>query len=131
MPDPVWSLHPQLAADTMLVGDLALSRLLAINAADYPWLILVPRRADAVEFADLGSDAFPLTAEIGVVSLALKELTRCDKIRDRRQAWCRLQAAGAATTPGRAWAASLVVFFSCPAKREGGPRVSTVEGASA
>jgi len=27
---------------------------------------------------------FPLTAEIGVVSLALKELTRCDKIRDRR-----------------------------------------------
>ena len=80
MPDPVWSLHPQLAADTMLVGDLALSRLLAINAADYPWLILVPRRADAVELADLGSDAFPLTAEIGVVSLALKELTHCDKI---------------------------------------------------
>ena len=33
-----------------------------------------------VELADLGSDAFPLTAEIGVVSLALKELTRCDKI---------------------------------------------------
>src|SRR5262249_23948466 len=31
MPDPEWSLHPQLAADTMLVGDLALSRLLAIN----------------------------------------------------------------------------------------------------
>ena len=80
MPDPEWSLHPQLAADTMLVGDLALSRLLAINAADYPWLILVPRRADAVELADLGSDAFPLTAEIGVVSLALKELTGCDKI---------------------------------------------------
>jgi diadenosine tetraphosphate (Ap4A) HIT family hydrolase len=80
MPDPEWSLHPQLAADTMPVGDLALSRLLAINAADYPWLILVPRRTGVVELADLGSDAFPLTAEIGVVSLALKELTRCDKI---------------------------------------------------
>jgi hypothetical protein len=26
MPDPEWLLHPQLAADTMLVGDLALSR---------------------------------------------------------------------------------------------------------
>jgi hypothetical protein len=26
MPDPEWSLHTQLAADTMLVGDLALSR---------------------------------------------------------------------------------------------------------
>jgi diadenosine tetraphosphate (Ap4A) HIT family hydrolase len=80
MPDPLWSLHPQLANDTTLVGDLALSRLLAINAADYPWLILVPRRSGAVELADLGSDAFPLTAEIALVSLALKELTRCDKI---------------------------------------------------
>ena len=60
MPDPEWSLHPQLAAGSSIVGDLALSRLLAINAADYPWLILVPRRADAVELADLGSDAFPL-----------------------------------------------------------------------
>ena len=77
---PEWSLHPQLVADTVSVGDLALSRVLAINAADYPWLVLVPRRADAVELADLGSDAFPLTAEIGVVSLALKELTHCDKI---------------------------------------------------
>ena len=80
MSEGAWSLHPQLAADTMHVGDLALSQLLAINAADYPWLVLVPRRAGVVELADLGSDAFPLTAEIGVVSLALKELTRCDKI---------------------------------------------------
>jgi diadenosine tetraphosphate (Ap4A) HIT family hydrolase len=80
MSEGAWLLHPQLAADTTHVGDLALSRLLAINAADYPWLILVPRRTGVVELADLGGDAFPLTAEIGVVSLALKELTRCDKI---------------------------------------------------
>jgi diadenosine tetraphosphate (Ap4A) HIT family hydrolase len=80
MPDPLWSLHEKLAADTTPVGDLALSRLLAINAADYPWLVLVPRRPGAVELADLGSDAFPLMAEIGIVSLALKDLSRCDKI---------------------------------------------------
>jgi diadenosine tetraphosphate (Ap4A) HIT family hydrolase len=80
MPDPEWSLHPQLAADTTPVGDLALSRLLAINAADYPWLVLVPRRVGAVELADLGSDAFPLTAEIALVSLALKEFTHCHKL---------------------------------------------------
>jgi diadenosine tetraphosphate (Ap4A) HIT family hydrolase len=63
-----------------VVGDLALSRLLAINAADYPWLVLVPRRLGAAELADLGSDAFPLMAEIGLVSLALKDLTGCDTI---------------------------------------------------
>ena len=80
MSGPGWSLHPQLAADTMPVGDLALSRLLAINAADYPWLVLVPRRAAAVELADLGADAFPLMAEIALVSLALKELTHCNKL---------------------------------------------------
>jgi len=38
------------------------------------------RRAGAVELADLGSDAFPLTAELALVSLALKELTHCDKL---------------------------------------------------
>jgi diadenosine tetraphosphate (Ap4A) HIT family hydrolase len=80
MPDTGWSLHPQLASDTVPVGELALSRVLAINAADYPWLILVPRRADATEIADLGADAFPLMAEIALASLALKEVTQCDKI---------------------------------------------------
>ena len=53
MSEPVWSLHPQLEADTSPVGDLPLSRLLAIDDATYPWLVLVPRRADAVEIADL------------------------------------------------------------------------------
>ena len=42
---PVWSLHPQLESDTTAVGDCRLCRVLAINDADYPWLILVPRRA--------------------------------------------------------------------------------------
>ena len=44
MPDSGWSLHPQLEHDTMPVGDLGLSRVVAINDADFPWLILVPRR---------------------------------------------------------------------------------------
>jgi diadenosine tetraphosphate (Ap4A) HIT family hydrolase len=75
-----WSLHPQLEADTALLGDLALSRLLAINDADYPWLILVPRRAGVVEIADLGDEAGVLTAEIVRVSRALKDMTGCDKL---------------------------------------------------
>ena len=42
-----WSLHPQFENDTTTVGDLALSRVLAIDDADYPWLVLcrgVPAR---------------------------------------------------------------------------------------
>ena len=45
-----WSLHPQLAQDTVPLGDLPLVRALLTNDANYPWLILVaasarPRRA--------------------------------------------------------------------------------------
>jgi diadenosine tetraphosphate (Ap4A) HIT family hydrolase len=50
---PAWSLHPQLERDTTPLGDLPLSRVLIINDANYPWLLLVPRRADAVEVIDL------------------------------------------------------------------------------
>lgn len=79
-PAPGWSLHPQLHADTVPVGDLALSRLLAIDDADYPWLILVPRRGGAVEIADLGDEATALMAEIVTVSRALADVTGCDKL---------------------------------------------------
>ncbi len=76
-----WSLHPQLEHDTAPVGDLALSCILSINDADYPWLILVPRRAGVTEIADLGTDdAVQLTAEIIQASRVLKDVTRCDKL---------------------------------------------------
>ena len=39
-----WTLHPQLERDTASIGDLPLSRVLIINDANYPWLLLVPRR---------------------------------------------------------------------------------------
>jgi diadenosine tetraphosphate (Ap4A) HIT family hydrolase len=80
MSEPVWSLHPQLEADTSLVGDLPLSRVLAIDDATYPWLVLVPRRAGAVEIADLGADAALLMQEIVHLSRLLKTVTGCDKI---------------------------------------------------
>src|SRR5579884_1133386 len=75
-----WSLHPQLHADTSLVGDLSLSRVLAMKSADYPWLILVPRRAGAVEIIDLGAEQSILTEELALASGALKDETRCDKL---------------------------------------------------
>jgi diadenosine tetraphosphate (Ap4A) HIT family hydrolase len=75
-----WSLHPQLAADTVPVCDLALSRLLAMNDANFPWLILVPRRAGVSEIIDLGADQSVLMNELARVSRALKDETGCDKL---------------------------------------------------
>jgi diadenosine tetraphosphate (Ap4A) HIT family hydrolase len=80
MSETGWSLHPQLAADTVPVCDLALSRLLTMNDANFPWLILVPRRAGVSEIIDLGAEQALLMDEIGQVSRALKDETRCDKL---------------------------------------------------
>jgi diadenosine tetraphosphate (Ap4A) HIT family hydrolase len=75
-----WSLHPQLDADTVTVCDLALSRLLVMNDANFPWLILVPRRAGVSEIIDLGDERSLLMDEISLVSRALKDESRCDKL---------------------------------------------------
>ncbi len=76
-----WSLHPQLQRDTSPVGDLALSRVVAINDADFPWLVLVPRRLGAVEIADLDvAAAARLMDEIALTSRALRDITACDKL---------------------------------------------------
>ncbi|TXH05563.1 MAG: HIT domain-containing protein [Nevskiaceae bacterium] len=48
-----FDLHPQLAADTVAVGDLPLCRLLLMNDSRYPWTILVPRRAGLRELYEL------------------------------------------------------------------------------
>jgi diadenosine tetraphosphate (Ap4A) HIT family hydrolase len=76
-----WSLHPQLLADTVAVGDLALSRVLLTNDANYPWLILVPRRAGVTELIDLDEqDRRQLTTEIDAAARALKSITECEKL---------------------------------------------------
>ena len=76
-----FTLHPQLAQDTVPVGDLALSRVLLANDANYPWLILVPRRAGLVELIDLEeNEQVQLLGEIANAARALKEITACDKL---------------------------------------------------
>lgn len=67
-----WSLHPRLAADTVAVGDFGLSRLLLSNDANYPWLILVPRRAGIREIHELDeADQLQLLRESMLLSRAL------------------------------------------------------------
>ncbi len=80
-PPPAWSLHPQLEKDTMPLGNLPLSRVLVVNDATYPWLLLVPRRLGAGEIIDLTEvERAQLMTEIGRASRALKEVTGCDKL---------------------------------------------------
>ncbi|HZL39730.1 MAG TPA: HIT domain-containing protein [Pseudolabrys sp.] len=76
-----WSLHPQLAADTVPVGDLALSRALLTNDANFPWLILVPRQPGLVELIDLDENAqVQLLREIATCARVLKSITECEKL---------------------------------------------------
>ena len=73
-------LDPRLAGDTHPIGELALSRLLLMDDARYPWLILVPRIAGARELFDLdGRDRATLLAELDAVGRAIETLLRPDK----------------------------------------------------
>jgi diadenosine tetraphosphate (Ap4A) HIT family hydrolase len=76
-----FSLDPRLAADTIEIGDLALSRVLLMNDARYLWLILAPRRENLSELVDLDdSDRAVLMEEIAAVSKALIGSPGVDKI---------------------------------------------------
>lgn len=81
MPESAWSLHPQLKKDTIDIGDLPLSRVLVIKDANYPWLLLVPRREEVVEIIELSEiEQAQLMTEISRVARALKDITKCDKL---------------------------------------------------
>src|SRR5258707_1028420 len=74
-------LHPHLERDTVAAGDLPLCRVLVMDDANYPWLILVPRRPGIVEITDLGrSDQTALMRDIDRAARALKSVTDCDKL---------------------------------------------------
>jgi diadenosine tetraphosphate (Ap4A) HIT family hydrolase len=76
-----WTLDPQLARDTVEIGDMPLCRALLINDANYPWLLLVPRRHTIVEIVDLDTiEQAQLMSEIAHAARSLKAITGCDKI---------------------------------------------------
>src|SRR3546814_11526674 len=75
MPDSGFTLHPQLAADTFPVGDWPLSRVLLMNDAQFPWLILVPRREALREIYELSLSAQQLLLrEASTLGLALMDM---------------------------------------------------------
>jgi diadenosine tetraphosphate (Ap4A) HIT family hydrolase len=97
MPDPVaqeaamsqaisplrspFTLHEQLASDSHPVAELGLSALRLMDDSNYPWLILVPRVADARELIDLdATQQAALMQEVNQVSRVLKQLFRPYKL---------------------------------------------------
>ncbi len=76
-----FALHPQLAADTVTVGDWPLCRVLLMNESRYPWLILVPRRAGLRELYELDEqDRGQFFAESCQLAQTLQRQTGADKI---------------------------------------------------
>jgi diadenosine tetraphosphate (Ap4A) HIT family hydrolase len=84
IPDPHsagWLLDPLLERGTLTIGDLPLCRVLLIDDANYPWLLLVPRRLGVTEITDLDYiEQAQLMGEITHAARALKAVTNCDKI---------------------------------------------------
>jgi diadenosine tetraphosphate (Ap4A) HIT family hydrolase len=70
-------LHPRLMADTAVIVDWSLSRVLLMNDKRFPWIVLVPRRANVVELFDLDETSrTQLTTEIARAAERLKGWAR-------------------------------------------------------
>ena len=77
----MFELHPQLAQDSVTVGDLPLSRVLLAKDGLYPWLILVPRRPGIEEIFELDEeDQRQLAQESAALARAMKDFFRADKM---------------------------------------------------
>jgi diadenosine tetraphosphate (Ap4A) HIT family hydrolase len=68
-----WHLHPQLADDTHPVASWPLCEVRLMDDSNHPWLILVPRIAEATEVTDLApTQQLALVQEIDRACRALQ-----------------------------------------------------------
>jgi diadenosine tetraphosphate (Ap4A) HIT family hydrolase len=76
-----FALDSRLEADSVFVADGPLSQVRLMNDARFPWLLLVPRVADASEWIDLdGNQQRLLLAEINQLSKLLRAESGVQKI---------------------------------------------------
>jgi len=76
-----YALHPQLADDSHPLPGFALCELRLMDDANYPWLVLVPRVADAREWLDLTPEhQHQLSDEIDLAARVLSTLFRPFKL---------------------------------------------------
>lgn len=76
-----FQLHPQLSGDTQWLGDFPLCRVLLANDSRYPWLILVPKRANTHELHELSeAQQQQFMRESSAVSRLMASELSADKI---------------------------------------------------
>lgn len=76
-----FELHPKLAKDTTEVVDLNVCKVLLMEDARFPWLILVPRLPELTELHEIPrSQRGLLFDEIEAASVALQAITDAHKI---------------------------------------------------
>lgn len=77
----VFALDSRLQQDTVVLGDFPLCRLLLSKDANYPWFILVPRRAEISELFDLAeADQQQFWKETTQLAQALQSAFNADKM---------------------------------------------------
>jgi diadenosine tetraphosphate (Ap4A) HIT family hydrolase len=84
----MFSLHPTLARDTVVIGHFKLCAVLLMNDQQYPWFILVPQRMNASSeggyireiFQLEDADQPQLMRESCDLARALAGSFRCDKL---------------------------------------------------
>jgi len=77
----VFEMDSRLQQDALLLGDFALCRLLLSKDANFPWFILVPRRAGVSELFDLSEqDQAQLWKETTYLAEALSIEYAADKM---------------------------------------------------
>lgn len=81
MPETDFVLDPALEAVGLPLGDWPLCRVFLFDDARYPWLMLVPRRADRREIIELSNDdQAQLFSEISRAMTALQGVAKPDKL---------------------------------------------------
>jgi len=77
----MFTLDPRLEQDTILLGEFPLSKVLLMNDARYPWVILVPKITGLTEIFQLNEDQQQqLMLESNFVAKSLNDLVHADKM---------------------------------------------------
>lgn len=124
MTSTAFVLDQRLAGDTVWLGEWPLCAVLLMNDQRYPWLVLVPRRAGAVEPFDLSRDDQALLwREVGHAGAVLKKATGCRKVNigalgnivSQLHVHVIARNEGDAAWPGPVWGKGTVQRFEPPA----------------